>query len=76
MFRSQTDLIEIEGGLGWDLSISCCIGHAGNDFGASTVMYFQPRTGIGRIVFSNISSETEEIQDSFYGIMNLLFLEE
>ncbi len=76
MFRSQTDLFEIEGGLGWDLSISCCIGHAGNDFGASTVMYFEPKTGIGRIVFCNTSSELEEIADEFYGIMNLLFLED
>ncbi len=75
MFRRQSHLIEIEGGLGWDLSISCCIGHAGNDFGVSTVMYFEPSTGIGRIVFSNISSETEEIEETFYGIMNLLFTE-
>jgi len=73
MFRSQTELIEIEGGLGWDLSISCCIGHAGNDFGTATVMYFQPSTGIGRIVFTNISTETEELSGQFYGIMNLLF---
>ena len=76
MFRSQSDLIEIEGGLGWDLSIPCCIGHAGNDFGVSTVMYFEPRTGIGRIIFSNTSMETDEIENTFYGIMNLLFLRE
>ncbi len=73
MFRSQTELIEIEGGLGWDLSISCCVGHAGNDFGTATVMYFQPSTGIGRIVFTNISTETDELSEQFYGIMNLLF---
>jgi len=73
MYRSQTELIEIEGGLGWDLSIGCCVGHAGNDFGVSTVMYFEPKTGIGRIVFSNISIETEELEGTFYGIMNLLF---
>ena len=76
MFRSQSDLVEIEGGLGWDLSISCCIGHGGNDFGLSTVMYFQPRTGIGRIVFSNTSIEAEEVEAAFYGVMNLLFIEE
>ena len=76
MFRSQSDLIEIEGGLGWDLSIDCCIGHSGGDFGISTVMYFQPRTGIGRIVLANTSVENDEMSDTFYGIMNLLFLEE
>lgn len=73
MFKSQSSLFEIEGGLGWDLSISCCIGHAGNDYGVSTVMYFEPTTGIGRIVLSNVSSEKEEISRAFYGIMNLLF---
>jgi len=73
MLNSQTDLIEIEGGLGWDLSIGCCIGHSGNDFGTSTFMYFEPETGIGRIVFTNISLELEELQDAMYGIMNLLF---
>lgn len=76
MFKNQSDLYEINEGLGWDLSFPCCIGHAGNDFGVATVMYFQPSTGIGRIVFSNTSAETDEIDSTFYGIMNLLFLEE
>jgi len=49
------------------------IGHAGNDFGTSTVAYFSPSTGIGRILFSNISIEKEEQADTFYGIYNLLF---
>jgi len=73
MLRSQSDLFEIEGGLGWDLEISCCIGHSGNDFGTATVMYFEPSTGLGRIVFTNISTETDELSGGFYGIMNLLF---
>ena len=73
MFRSQSELFEIEGGLGWDLSISCCVGHGGNDFGVATVMYFEPRTGLGRIIFTNISIESDEVDDLFYGIMNLLF---
>ncbi|MEL6986648.1 MAG: serine hydrolase domain-containing protein [Bacteroidota bacterium] len=73
MFRSQSDLFEIEGGLGWDLSIGCCIGHGGNDFGVATIMYFEPNTGLGRIVFTNISIESEGVGNVFYGIMNLLF---
>jgi len=76
MFRSQSDLIEIEGGLGWDLSYPCCIGHGGNDFGTATLMFFEPRTGIGRIVFSNTSFQNDEMANLFYGLMGLLFLEE
>lgn len=76
MFRAQSNLIEIEGGLGWDLSFPCCIGHGGNDFGTATLMYFEPRTGLGRILFSNTSMETELIADAFYGMMGLLFEKE
>jgi len=76
MFSMQSNLIEIEGGLGWDLSIPCCIGHGGNDFGVATLMYFQPSTGIGRIIFSNTSIESDLVEDVFYGMMGLLFLEE
>ena len=38
MFKNQSELFEIEGGLGWDLSFPCCIGHGGNDFGVATLM--------------------------------------
>jgi len=76
MFRSQSDIIEIEGGLGWDLSIPCCIGHGGNDFGTSTLMYFEPRTGIGRIILVNTSAEIDLIADAYYGMMGLLFEED
>ena len=57
----------------WDLSIPCCIGHAGNDFGTSTLMYFEPETGIGRILFANVSLEEEGQEEAFYGIFNDLF---
>jgi hypothetical protein len=49
------------------------IGHAGNDFGTATLMYFSPKTGIGRILFTNISIETEEQENAFYEIYNKLF---
>ncbi|MEZ5040445.1 MAG: serine hydrolase domain-containing protein [Saprospiraceae bacterium] len=67
---------QIEGfpdGICWDLSIPCCIGHAGNDFGTSTLMYFEPSTGLGRILFANISLDTEKQEEEFYGIFNDLF---
>ena len=61
-------------GLCWDLSMGVdLIGHSGNDFGTATVAYYSPSTGIGRIMFTNISTETEEIADSFYGIYSLLY---
>ena len=76
MFKSQSNLFEIDGGLGWDLSFPCCIGHGGNDFGVSTFMFFEPTTGIGRIIFSNISMEIESIQEAMYGMMGWLFHKE
>ncbi len=60
-------------GLIWDLDIDCCIGHGGNDFGLATLMYFNPDSGIGKILFTNISLEKEEIEDQFYSIFNALF---
>ncbi|MCB0528649.1 MAG: beta-lactamase family protein [Saprospiraceae bacterium] len=59
-------------GLCWDLSIPCCIGHAGNDFGTSTLMYFEPSTGVGRILFANKSLQADS-EATFYGIFNDLF---
>jgi len=64
---------ELPDGLCWDLSMGNLIGHAGNDFGTATLMYFSPKTGIGRILFTNISIETEEQENAFYGIYNTLF---
>ncbi len=57
----------------WDLSFSPLIGHAGNDFGSSTLMYFNPENGIGQILFSNNSIGNEKLDEAFYEIFNLLF---
>jgi hypothetical protein len=57
----------------WDLSFSPLIGHAGNDFGSSTLMYFNPENGIGQILFSNNSIGNEKLDEDFYEIFNLLF---
>lgn len=73
MTKQYTDE-ELTEGLCWDLSMGTdLIGHGGNDYGTSTVAYFSPSSGIGRILFSNISIEKEEQSDTFYGIFNLLF---
>ena len=73
MMRKQFDGEELTEGICWDLSFDGLIGHAGNDFGTTTLMYFSPKTGIGRILFANISIESEEQADIFYGIYNMLF---
>ncbi len=73
MTRKQFDGEELTEGICWDLSFEGLIGHAGNDFGTTTLMYFSPKTGIGRILFTNISIETAEQEEAFYGIYNLLF---
>ena len=63
----------LDDGICWDLSFDGLIGHSGNDFGTATLMYFSPSTDIGRILFTNISIETEEQENIFYGIFNTLF---
>ena len=73
MMRKQLDGEELTEGICWDLSFEGLIGHAGNDFGTTTLMYFSPEIGIGRILFTNISIEREEQEEIFYEIYNLLF---
>ena len=74
MMTKQYDNAELTEGLCWDLGMGTdLIGHSGNDYGTSTLAYFSPSTGIGRILFSNISIEKEEQEDAFYGMYNLLF---
>ena len=74
MMTQQYDDEELPDGLCWDLAMGVdLIGHAGNDYGTSTLAYFSPSTGVGRILFSNISIEQEDQEDAFYGIYNLLF---
>jgi CubicO group peptidase (beta-lactamase class C family) len=73
MMKKPTKEEDYPDAICWDLSIPCCIGHAGNDFGTSTLMYFEPATGIGRILFANVSIENEKQEEAFYGIFNDLF---
>ena len=73
MMTQQYNSEELTEGLCWDLSFDGLIGHSGNDYGTSTLAYFSPTTGIGRILFSNISIEKEEQEEAFYDIYNLLY---
>ncbi len=73
MMSKQSKVVDLPDGICWDLSFPCCIGHAGNDFGTTTLMYFSPEGGIGRILFTNISAEMPEIEEAFFSIFNLLF---
>lgn len=73
MMKNQIPQLDSPTGIIWDLDNTCCIGHGGNDFGVSTLMFFNPSNGIGKILFSNISIEMEEQGDQFYSIFNRLF---
>ncbi len=73
MMKKQFQGDDLNDGVCWDLSFDGLIGHSGNDFGTATLMYFSPESGIGRILFTNISIETEAQEAAFYGIFNTLF---
>ncbi|MGB1031308.1 MAG: serine hydrolase domain-containing protein [Flavobacteriales bacterium] len=78
--ESYQEMISIQGheedasdGVLWDLEHECCFGHSGNDFGTATLMYVEKETGIGRILFTNVSLEKEEQEEAFYTVWNGLF---
>ena len=73
MMENQIPRLEPANGIIWDLSFPCCIGHGGNDFGIASLAYFNPKTGIGKILLTNISTEKEEQGDQFYEIFNSMF---
>lgn len=73
MMKNQIPELDAPTGIIWDMDNDCCIGHGGNDFGVATMMYFNPDNGIGKILFTNIALEKEELQDQFYTIFNKMF---
>ena len=73
LWRLQLEGDDLTDGLCWDLSFDNLVGHGGNDFGTATLMYLNPSTGVGRILFTNVSVETEAQEAVFYGIFNQLF---
>ncbi|MBT8294536.1 MAG: serine hydrolase, partial [Eudoraea sp.] len=48
------------------------IGHTGGDPGVSSMMFFDPNTGIGRFLMINTSLNSQEGANAFFGIMNTL----
>ncbi len=48
------------------------IGHTGGDPGVSTLMFFNPKTSIGRLLMINTSLTNQEGVNQFYGIMDKL----
>jgi CubicO group peptidase (beta-lactamase class C family) len=73
MMKNQIPDLDTAVGIFWDLDVDCCIGHGGNDFGLATLAYFDPDTGVGKILFTNLTIEMEEQEDQFYSIFNTLF---
>lgn len=48
------------------------IGHTGGDPGVSSMMFFDPKTGIGRIMIINTDFDGKAASDAFFGIWKLL----
>lgn len=48
------------------------IGHTGGDPGVLSMMFFDPKTNIGRIMIYNTNFSDKKGNDAFYGIWNLL----
>lgn len=48
------------------------IGHTGGDPGVSSLLFFNPETGIGRYLMINTSLSSQEGANEFFGIMNTL----
>ena len=48
------------------------IGHTGGDPGVSSMIFFDPTTGIGRFLMINTSLTSQEGANEFFGIMNAL----
>jgi CubicO group peptidase (beta-lactamase class C family) len=48
------------------------IGHTGGDPGVSTMLFFNPKEKIGRILFINTNINTQEDVNAFYGIFDAL----
>lgn len=73
MMRNQIEDMDTPTGIIWDLDNTCCIGHGGNDFGIATMMFFNPDNGLGKILFTNVSVETEALSDTYYSLFGALF---
>ena len=48
------------------------IGHTGGDPGVSSLMFFNQKNKIGRILFVNTNIQSQDGFDSYFGIMNKL----
>jgi CubicO group peptidase (beta-lactamase class C family) len=48
------------------------IGHTGGDPGVSTIMFFDPKTAIGRLLIVNTNINDKKGNDAFYSIWNTL----
>ncbi|TGN30001.1 serine hydrolase domain-containing protein [Empedobacter tilapiae] len=48
------------------------IGHTGGDPGVLSMMFFDPKTNIGRIMILNTNFSNKKGNDAFYGIWNIL----
>lgn len=79
IFKSQLDKKALDGkenfnvGLFLDKELAYnVIGHSGGDPGTNTMMYFDSKTGKGKIFITNTDSKKENSRDVMWGIWNAL----
>ena len=64
---------ESNAGLFWIIRSNGLIGHTGSDPGATAFLFFDPQTGLGRLLMTNIDIDTDpELTKQFVMIWNLL----
>lgn len=59
-------------GIFMGFSVAGNIGHTGGDPGVSTMLFFDPKTKIGRLLIVNTNINDKNGNDAFYGIWNVL----
>lgn len=75
MFKTEKSLADYNNGFNKGIFITYerdGIGHSGGDPGVSTLMYFDPKTNVGRITFLNTDFNSQEAYDSFIATDSIL----
>ncbi|MGJ8685666.1 MAG: serine hydrolase domain-containing protein [Nonlabens sp.] len=75
MFKTEKSLADYNKGFNKGMFITYerdGIGHSGGDPGVSTLMYFDPKTNIGRITFLNTDFNSQEAYESFVATDSIL----
>ncbi|WP_438962816.1 serine hydrolase domain-containing protein [Nonlabens sp.] len=75
MFKTDESLADFHKGFNKGIFITYergAIGHSGGDPGVSTLMFFNPKTNLGRITFLNTDFNSKEAYESFIATDSIL----